>query len=225
CTAVALVVSVIIVWQSEWNSGIRNSMLIAAIAIVAYPLSFILFKTYKRIIRHTGLRDVVNVLEASSMALVLLLISLLIIDVPDPKQSFILVVLHYLLTVSSLVFLRILYKRAYVQFIQPHSRTKNLLIYGAGTSGIITYNALKAEGHLSRVLCAFVDDNPKLHGSRINGIKVICPKQVTREFLQKRNIEEIIISIQNISASALNEIVQRFENYPVKLKIVPPVNH
>ena len=224
-TAVALAISIMIVWQSEWNIGLRNSAIIAAIAIVAYPLSFILFQTFKRIIRHTGLRDVVNVLEASSVALVLLLVALLVIDVPYPKQSFILVVLHYLLTISSLVFLRILYKRMYLQFVQPHSRTKNLLIYGAGTSGIITYNALKAEGHLSSVLCAFVDDNPRLHNSRINGIRVICPKQVTKAFLTEKKIEEIIISIQNISPVALNEIVKHFEDYPVTLKIVPPVSN
>lgn len=224
-TAIALIISIVIVWQSEWNIGFRNSVIIAAIAMVVYPLSYLFFKTFTRIIRHTGLRDIVNVLEASSCALVLLLVALLVFDVPYPKQSFILVVLHYLLTISSLVFLRILYKRMYLQFVQSHSQSKNLLIYGAGTSGIITYNALKAEGHFSRILCAFVDDNPKLHNSRINGVKVICPKQVTKEFLTKKNIEEIIVSIQNISSAALNEIVERFEDYPVKLKIVPPVSN
>lgn len=113
----------------------------------------------------------------------------------------------------------------YLQFVHPHSRTKHLLIYGAGTSGIITYNALKAEGHLNSVLCAFVDDNPRLHNSLINGVRVICPKQVTKEFLAEKKIEEIIISIQNISPVALNEIVKHFEDYPVKLKIVPPVSN
>src|SRR5690625_4273324 len=115
-TIIAQVVAILIVWQSEWNIGFKNSAIIASIAIVVYTLSFILFKTFKRIVRHTGLRDIVNVLEASSSALVLLLIALLIIDVPYPKQSFILVVLHYLLTTSSLIFLRILYKRMYLQF-------------------------------------------------------------------------------------------------------------
>lgn len=224
-TALALAVSIGIVWQSEWNIGLKNSTTIAIIAIVVYPLSFLFFKTFKRVIRHTGLRDVVNVLEASSSALVMLLTALLVLDVPYPKQSFILVVLHYLLTVSSLIFIRILYKRMYIQFIQPHSRAKNLLIYGAGTSGIITYNALRAEGYLSSVFCAFVDDNPKLHTIRINGVKVLCPKQVTETFLMENNIEEIIISIQNISPGALNKIVEHYEDYPVKLKIVPPVNN
>ena len=77
----------------------------------------------------------------------------------------------------------------YLQFVQPHSKTKKILIYGAGTSGIVTYNALKSEGHLSNVLCAFVDDNPKLHNSRINGIKVIGPKQVTKEFLAEKMLK------------------------------------
>lgn len=224
-TIMAFVLALAIVWQSDWNTGLKNSAVIAFIAFLAYPLSFLFFKSYKGIIRHTGLRDIVNVLSASSFALVLLLLALYAIDTPNPKQSFILVVLHYFITTSSLVFLRILYKRIFLQFVQPHRGTKRILIYGAGTSGIITFNALQSDGDISNTVFAFVDDNPKLHKSRINGVKVISPTQITKELIEKEAIDEIIISIQNIESSVLNKIVENYEGLPIKLKIVPPISN
>lgn len=224
-TVMALFLSLVIVWQSEWNIGLKGCAVIAGITLLVYPLSFLLFKTFKGIIRHTGLQDIVNVLTASAFALFLLLVGMYVFDFPHPKQSLILVVLHFLITITSLVFLRILYKHMFFQFVQPHSSAKRALIYGAGTSGLITYNALQTEGHMKNRVHAFVDDNPKLHNKRINGVKVIGPRQVTKEFLAKEMIEEIIISIQNISLPDLNKIVSTYEDFPVKLKIVPPVSN
>lgn len=224
-TVMSFIIALVIVWQSDWSIGLKNSAVIACIAFLVYPLSYLFFKTYMGIIRHTGLRDIVNVLKASSFALLLLLIALYTINSPYPKQSFTLVVLHYLMTTSSLVFLRILYKRIFSQFIQPHRDATHVLIYGAGTSGIITFNALQADGRIGNTVYAFIDDNPKLHRSRINGIKVIAPQQVTKELIAKEEIEEIIISIQNIESAALNKIVGLYEGFPVKLKIVPPVSN
>src|SRR5699024_7875113 len=110
-TALAFFIAIAITWQSDWSVGLNNSIIIAGISAVVYPLSFLFFKSYKGIIRHTGLRDIVIVLKASSFAMLLLLLALYIIDAPDPKHSLILVIIHYLVTITSLVFLRILYKR------------------------------------------------------------------------------------------------------------------
>lgn len=224
-TVLTFILALGIICQSDWRQGLDNAMIIVEIAAVVYPLSFILLKSYKGIIRYTGLQDIATVLRACTLAFVLLLTALFLVDIPAPKLNFSLVVLHYLLTTTALVFLRILYKRLYLQYVQPCRSIKRLLIYGAGTSGMITYNALRAESHVGNTIFAFVDDNPKLHGSSINGLSVLPSNQVTKDMIEKNGIEEIVISIQNISSQALHEIVESFEGFPVKLKIVPPVSN
>lgn len=223
-TAIAFMLAMGIIWQSEWKLGVDNSIIIAGITLLVYPFSYLFFKSYRGIIRHTGLQDIVNVLKACTLAALLLFACLNIIEVPDWKQNFLLVVIHFFITTTSLIFLRILYKRIYLQFVQPYRSVKHLLIYGAGTSGIITYNALDSESHVGNSVYAFIDDNPKLYNSRINGVKVIPPTSVTKELLIKEEIDEIIISIQNISSLDLSKIVERYEGFPVKLRIVPPVS-
>lgn len=224
-TTLTFILAFGIIWQSDWRLGINNATIIVVIGTIVYPLSFVFLKSYKGIIRHTGLQDISTVLRACTLAFALLIALLFLIDLQASKHNFSLVVIHYLLTTTALVFLRILYKRLYLQYVQPCHIVKRILIYGAGTSGIITYNALRSESHVGNVVVAFLDDNPKLHGSRINGVRVISSKQVTKEMIEKKRIEVIIISIQNISSQALNEIVEKYEGFLIKLKIVPPVKN
>lgn len=223
-TVLAFALAFLIIWQSDWKHGLDNAVIIIGLGILIYSISFIFLKSYKGIIRYTGLQDIATVLKACTLAFALLLVTLFFIDTSAPKQNFLLVVIHYLLTTTALVFLRILYKRLYLQYVQPHCTIKRLLIYGAGTSGIITYNALRAESHIGNAVVAFIDDNPKLYGSRINGVKVISSEQVTKEMIENNHIDVIVISIQNISSQGLNNIVKKFEGFPIKLKIVPPVS-
>jgi len=220
-TAFSFILSLAIVWQSDWGVGLRSSAIVLSVVTLTYALSFLIFKSYSAIIRHTGLRDIVNVLKATSTALALLLIVLYFIHIPYPDKNFIMVVLHYFFTTTALIFLRILYKYMYARHVQPHKRKKHLLIYGAGSSGVITHNALTADGNMDNVVKAFIDDNVKLYRSRINGVKVIPPSDVTKEMIVKDKIEEIIVSIQNIAIEKLNKIVKNFEGFAVKLRLVP----
>lgn len=57
---------------------------------------------------------------------------------------------------------------------------KDVIIFGAGYDGKLAYYKLKEKFH---VLC-YVDNNPKLHGSQINGVRVFSPLQL-REVYQK----------------------------------------
>jgi len=220
-TAFSFILSLAIVWQSDWGVGLRSSAIVLSVVTLTYALSFLIFKSYSAIIRHTGLRDIVNVLKATSTALALLLIVLYFIHIPYPDKNFIMVVLHYFFTTTALIFLRILYKYMYARHVQPHKRKKHLLIYEAGSSGVITHNALTADGNMDNVVKAFIDDNVKLYRSRINGVKVIPPSDVTKEMIVKDKIEEIIVSIQNIAIEKLNKIVKNFEGFAVKLRLVP----
>lgn len=222
-TAIAFILSVIIVWQSDWSIGFENAALIAIVGSLVYVVSFLFYKSYAGIIRHTGLRDIVNVLKSTSSALLFLFVAMYAMKIPYPEKNFTLVILHYLITTSALVFLRILYKHMYFLLVEPNRSKRHLLIYGAGSSGIATYKALHSDTQITNMVYAFVDDNPKLYRSRINGVKVIAPTAVNKELLEKENIEEIIISIQNIPSADLRKIVTNYEGLPVKLKIVPPV--
>src|SRR5690606_20881236 len=102
--------------------------------------------------------------------------------------------------------------------------TRRAMIYGAGGSGVITYEAWKNDERSRVSVFGFIDDKKSKVGKKINGITVYGSKKVDAKFLEKHHISEIIISIQNIRPSRLREIVDSFSDAPVSLKIVPAVN-
>lgn len=219
--ALSFLLSLLIVWQSEWQIGFKKSAWVIGLGSLVYIGSFLIFKPYKGIVRHTGLEDIIKILLTSLISFIFSIVVFYLIGAPDPKQNLILLVLHFLIVSNLLIFSRILYKHFYSVLMQPKQRGKNFLIYGAGLSGVLTYFALQANADQGNKVVAFVDDNPKLQGSRVKGLKVISPTQITQEWVTKEKIEEVIISIQDIRIADLNKIVKNFEGFAVKLRLVP----
>src|SRR5690606_37416106 len=62
---------------------------------------------------------------------------------------------------------------------------KNILIYGAGESGIMTQSALASNMDKNTNIVAFIDDDLRKVGNSINGTKVIETGAVDKEFIQK----------------------------------------
>src|SRR5690625_6980812 len=63
-TAFSFILSLAIVWQSDWGVGLRSSAIVLYVVTLTYALSFLIFKSYSAIIRHTGLSDIVIVIKA-----------------------------------------------------------------------------------------------------------------------------------------------------------------
>src|SRR5690554_919729 len=226
-TIITFFISYFVVWQSDWQKGLDVTFPVFLFTIAFYCLSFTYFKIYRGFVRYTGLVDILKIVQANVVAFTLSQIAFFALRVfyntPFLQRNFTLLVVHLLLTVTLLVILRIVYKYLYEFYIQPHARNRNILIYGAGSSGIVTLNSLTTENPRGNHIVAFVDDNKKLHRNRINGVKVISPSKVTQEYINLHHIDEIIISIQNIGAKRLNSIIEKFDDLTIPIKIVPPI--
>lgn len=192
-------------------------------------IAFFVVKTYRGIIRHTGFKDFGKVFQANFLYLVI--ISLVYWFFLKYEANPILyfgkgvLVVHFLINTVAMIFLRILYKDIYARYIAGGRRVqKRVMIYGAGDSGVITYEAIVKDEKNKIVVFGFIDDNKKKVGKRINGIKIYSSDIIDEKYIKKNYISEIIISIQKISTKRLNEIADRYSNYGVKLKTVPPVS-
>lgn len=191
-------------------------------------VAFLATSSYKGIVRHTGFKDVYNVLKANVLLTLLLASFSWLLIKTSGDSTYIInaptIIIHFLLNTMALIFLRILYKNLYDYYVVGTRYTKRALIYGAGDSGIITYKALKNDERSRISVFGYLDDKKSKIGKKINGMTVYDPKKVDAKFLKKHHINEIIISIQNIRPSRLREIVDSFSDAPVSLKIVPAVN-
>ena len=98
------------------------------------------------------------------------------------------------------------------------------LVVGAGDSGLITYGALKRDTKNKYEVNGFIDDDEKKAGKKIDRILIYNGKSITNNFIQKKQIDEIIISIQNIKSDKLLYLTDSLLKLGVKVKIVPPLS-
>ena len=188
-------------------------------------ISFYAIGSYKGVIRHTGVKDAVNVVKAVSLLAVFLIVAVLINNKSGAFPNFTIplsiIIVHYLLNIVVLISSRFVFKVLYRNIMLDFKSNTNVLIYGAGDSGFITHSALVKDTKQGFNIVGFIDDNKSKIGKTIDGVMVYSSKALTREFILRNRIREVIVSIQNIKSSRLMEITDRLISQNVKVKIVP----
>ena len=196
------------------------------IAVVA-AISFLFTESYKGVVRHTGVRDVYKIFNAICLSSILVILFVVLnrqfIMLENFTIPLSIIIIHSLIAFVGLTASRYIFKTIFFNVVKKFKVTKNVLVYGAGESGILTYNALTNQTSSNSRVVAYIDDDPKKIGKIINGVMVLGRDVLSDFFISKRDIAEIIVSINTVSSDELREIVEGLVEYPVQVKIVPPV--
>ncbi|WP_028888634.1 polysaccharide biosynthesis protein [Tenacibaculum ovolyticum] len=215
-------------FNASLNFDIENLYYqIPFIAFIAL-ISFLSVGSYRGIIRHTGTRDAFNVFVGVTL-LSMITISIVLINttfkiVPSftiPKS---IVIIHYLISILVLVISRYVFKAFFEIMSTELSTITNVLIYGAGNSGLITYGALNRDTKNKYEVIGFVDDDEKKIGKKIDRVKIYNGHKIDQNFITNKHINEIIISIQKIKPDKLLYLTDKLLQLGVKVKIVPPLS-
>lgn len=204
---------------------VTNSFYFVAFIYLFY---FVLFQSYVGVIRHTSLFDAIKIIQACSAAAISIFIGTLIyVNVlstehyPIPTS---IVIIHGVLSMFSLVSARIVFKAAFITLVGYGDDLKrNVLIYGAGQSGIITLNTLMQDQRSNVNVMGFIDDNRSKQGKTLAGVKIYSPEEALNSMLDKKHIKEIILSIQNINPQRKAAIVNFCLEKEIEVKNVPPI--
>ncbi len=190
-------------------------------------ISFLIFKTYAGIIRYTSTRDSFRILITLAAGTVLLAFSNLISFQFTEKYvvPFSILIIDYLVAVFTMVAGRLAVKVAYNEISNPSSEKSNVIIYGAGESGVITKRTLDRDAGTKFKVLAFVDDDEKKIGRKLEGIKIYDAKEGLEKLLTENVVKHLIISIQRVNAKRKAEIIDACLKYNTKVLNVPPVGN
>lgn len=211
------------------NLTFKSEDLLIQIPIVTFitVLSFLFTESYKGVVRHTGVRDVYKIFNAICLSSIMMIFFVILNRQFAMMENFTIplgiIIIHSLLAFIALVASRYIFKTAFFNLIKKFKATKNVLIYGAGESGILTYNAISNQTSSNARVVAYLDDDPKKVGKIINGVMVLGKDVLSEYFLNSKDVSEIIVSINNADANGLRELVESLVEFPVQVKIVPPV--
>jgi FlaA1/EpsC-like NDP-sugar epimerase len=198
------------------------------VVIVISLISFILVGSYKGIVRHTGIGDAFNVFIGTTILSFLLGFVVLVSHIFSFNAIFTIpisiILIHYLVTVFVLVTSRFVFKAIFEILTFEMKSITNVLIFGAGDSGIITYAALNRDTRNNHEVAGFIDDNENKVGKKIDRVQVYSLEKITKEFIDKHYINEVVISTQSIQPDRLLEVTDHFLKYDIHVKIVPPLS-
>ncbi len=204
---------------------LKQLPIIATLAVI----SFLLLGTYKGVVRFTGIKDVTDTVISVNVLATLLFIVTFIARKYDLGEIFNIsgsvIYIHLLLNIFFLTAFKFFIKALYKLISTDSDKLSKVLIYGAGDSGRITYEAITQDAKSKMKVVGFIDDDPSKKGKTIDRLNVYSPTKITKKFIDKNNINEVIISIQQISSNRLLELAGSFFSYSLKVKIVPPVRN
>uniref|UniRef100_UPI003AA99B69 polysaccharide biosynthesis protein n=1 Tax=Xanthomarina gelatinilytica TaxID=1137281 RepID=UPI003AA99B69 len=215
-------------FNASFDFEIENLFLQVPVIATLSLVSFLLVGSYKGIIRHTGTRDVFNVFLAATLLTALSFFTVMINGMfgffPNFTIPISIIIIHYLVNIFILTLSRFIFKAFFEVLTTELGDVKHALIYGAGDSGIITYGALNRDTKNNYEVVGFIDDDIRKINKKIDRIKIFSLNKITSDFIVKNNIDEIIISIQNVKPDRLLEITDYFIPFDVEVKIVPPLS-
>ena len=205
--------------QEFWDNSLKAYFAYIIIKI----LVLFIFKIHKGLIRFTSYLDVVRLFYATATSTtVFFLVSILRYKWIDNQYLLPLsiIIIEFFISFSMLIIFRFGVKLIFIE-TQPKSGEKfNVLIYGAGVSGLITKRTIDKDQKSNLEVKGFIDDNEKIINTRIQGIKIYRSKDL-RKLIIKHDIKKVIVAIQTPDYENKNKILETCLEYSIEVLQVP----
>lgn len=183
-------------------------------------------KSYAGIIRYTGLQDGVRLMY-SVLATSLLIVVINLAYYYNVGSNLIPYSVILITVFTSFLFLfayRLGVKYIFSYYGNAIRKKTNVMIFGAGQSGLITKQVIDSDTASRRRVVGFLEDNDNKSGKVLNGTTIYNAQKDIERALKDFEVSELVISIMNLSLHRKNEIVDICLKYGVKVRSVPPVN-
>lgn len=206
---------------------VKKSFLISA----AYIFAFLVMRTYRDIVRHTGLSEAIRIFKTVWLACMLIFVTSFIIrqtlekgtPVSDYlRQSYSLIFTHGFFTMVMLVAARVMYRQLYEMLFFTKRKSRHVLIFGASRPGLVAYAMLRDDIRAKNKVLAFVEDKANRVGKNSRGIRILHISDIDAEYVRQHDIDEVIIAVENNNPERLARLTDHFQQLNLELKIMQP---
>lgn len=183
---------------------------------VTLPVTIFLFAItgfYRAVIRYISSRAFVTIARGIAVSAVFLFAISQLFTLAVPRSVPGIYAMIALISVGGLRFLlRELFRR------ELRRGQKPILVYGAGASGQqLVASLLRGNDYLP---LALVDDNVALHGTEVNGLRVISPQEMPA-LIENFGIDLALLAMPRAPRSRRREIIEHLAELAVRVRTVP----
>ncbi|MBT7630694.1 MAG: polysaccharide biosynthesis protein [Desulfobacula sp.] len=205
--------------------------------LVVKTFCFYFFDLYRGMWRYTSLNDLLNVVKASTIAeLIVIVIVLYVNRFQDVSRS--VFIIDWCLTLIFIAALRVMTRIIFEQFTENISfqdlkeiilnifkiRSKNsrgVIIIGAGDCGEKICREIREDASLKYHVDGFLDDDLSKIGRKIHGISVLDKIEGLSHAIKSTESKEAIIAIPSLKVEKMRQIVNICREADIIFKTVP----
>ena len=207
------------IFQKEWEVLSKSIFIYFSIKFCV----FYVLKIHRGLVRYTSTQDLRRILIASVISsLIFFILSIIRMNFVDGFYLFpmTILIMEFIFSLTFMAGSRFVIKLLYLESIKLKLVKENVLIYGAGTMGLITKRTIEEDTRNNQVAIGFIDNNYKLVGNRIDGLAIYSPDKIL-ELQQQLNITKLIISIRNPADDQLNKVIENCLEAGIRVQKVP----
>ncbi len=205
--------------KEEWSLALK----FIPIYVTVRGSAFFLGKTFSGIIRYTGSQDAIRIFVVLSMGSILFF-SFNLIAKGVFNSVFLVptsvVIIDYLLSLFALIIFRLAVKTIYAEVTKERKEKKRIVVFGAGEGALILKRTLDKDASSEYEVLAFFDDDSRKAGKLLEGIRIYASTDL-ETWLNKHEVEDLFISIPEISVERKRELADVALRHKLKLKHVP----
>ncbi len=188
-------------------------------------LIFILFGVYQNIVRYTSLQDMKKIFFAISTISIFAILLNLFSNIFNTNHFLptSIVIVDFFVSIFLIIGIRLTIKILFIEFkkrVTSSTKTENVIIYGAGVSGLITKRTIEKDSDSNFKIVCFIDDSLKLKNTRLQGTKIYHTDQY-EQLVKSFNVKSVIIAMQKPDYEFQNKIINLSIKNSVSVLKVP----
>ena len=205
--------------QEEWNVLSKSIFFYIFIKFTVFQL----FRIQKGLVRYTSTEDLRRIfLAVLTCSIIFTIASAIRAEFLDGFYLFptSILIMEFLVSFAFTVGSRFVVKLIYLESTKDKSEKVNVLIYGAGVSGLITKRTISKDRFINQKIIGFLDENKKLHNTRLEGTRIYSPDKL-ENLANEFDIKTVIIAIQNPDKENINRLVEKCLSLGITVQKVP----
>lgn len=224
---ISFLFSYVVIFNLRLNDFHFDKMIYPLLLVLSFRLQgFLLTKSYSGIIKYTSSQDAIRIfLALGSSTFGIYLVSQVYFYYTN--QVFLhtaVIVMDFLISLAGMTSIRLALKliSREIAFARMSSRW-NIVVYGAGQTGVIAKRSLESDVNANHKVVAFLDENRKLDGKTVEGVPIYNFMERFETVINKYNPNELIIAIPSLPSYKKKKIIELGLKHGLNIKNVPPV--
>ena len=219
CILIAFLLSLRLIGN---NSGIElnNIIIPLGICIVLHIGIFMKSGCYSSLWRYAGDEEILSIIMSS---VVYTMISIIVHKILGYNYSILFYLVYGIFITASTIGVRLCYRSGRILANRGYIKEEasRVLLVGAGIAGHVVINEIKRNPQMKKKIVGLLDDDINKVGRRIHNIKILGTTEDVEEIVNQHHIDEIIITMANVSKEEKKAIIEKCQQTKCKLKTLP----